>query len=205
MATKVAFGKSLNDLNKLKSIPPKEMFFVKTPIFSFSRLPNVDPILGPEMKSTGEIMTRGHDLSEIFSKLYGKSYNSIVHKTDNVLILYKNEGNSTLDWLEQYFIQTGKDVLKIDLSDEPARVNDEIKEYIKSNPSFLFLSTVQNSFFEKDIRRHIFSHKCFSLHTIFELDLLRIYLENIEDNMTSIVSLQEADGATFNDKAILKA
>lgn len=197
MATKVALGGSLNDFNQLKNIFPNGMFFVKTPIFSFNRLPNVDPILGPEMKSTGETMTMGHNLREIFCKLYGKSYNSTIHKTHNVLILHKNEENSALGWLEQYFLQMGKNVLKIDLSDEPTRVNDKIKDYIKVNPFFLFLSTAQNSFFAKEVRQHIFLHKCFSLHTIFELELMRIYLENTECNTTSIVSLQEGHGATL--------
>lgn len=55
LATRVILGKRLRDL----SLPRrKEMNFIsiKAPVFPFLKLPGVDPILGPEMKSTGEIM-----------------------------------------------------------------------------------------------------------------------------------------------------
>ncbi len=41
---------------------------VKVPVFSFSRLPNVDPILGVEMSSTGEVAAFGYDVKETYIK-----------------------------------------------------------------------------------------------------------------------------------------
>ena len=47
-------------------IPP--YFSVKEPVFPFNRFPGVDIILGPEMRSTGEVMGADHDLAIAFAK-----------------------------------------------------------------------------------------------------------------------------------------
>ncbi len=46
-----------------------ERFFIKSPVFPFVKFPGVDPILGPEMHSTGEVMGIG----ETFGEAYGKA------------------------------------------------------------------------------------------------------------------------------------
>jgi carbamoyl-phosphate synthase large subunit len=43
-------------------------FFVKSPVFPFNKFPGVDPALGPEMRSTGEVMGVGLDFGEAFAK-----------------------------------------------------------------------------------------------------------------------------------------
>jgi carbamoyl-phosphate synthase large subunit len=68
LATKVMLGKSLGELGFTKTIRPKHIA-VKEAVFPFSRFPNVDVLLGPEMKSTGEVM--GIDAS--FGMAYAKS------------------------------------------------------------------------------------------------------------------------------------
>ncbi|OFV95026.1 MAG: carbamoyl phosphate synthase large subunit [Acidobacteria bacterium RIFCSPLOWO2_02_FULL_61_28] len=47
---------------------PVKQFCVKSPVFPFSKFPGVDPILGPEMKSTGEVMGIGEGFGEAFAK-----------------------------------------------------------------------------------------------------------------------------------------
>jgi len=47
---------------------PVKQFCVKSPVFPFSKFPGVDPILGPEMKSTGEVMGIGERFGEAFAK-----------------------------------------------------------------------------------------------------------------------------------------
>ena len=49
-------------------IEDMEYVSIKVPVFSFTRLPNVDPILGVEMASTGEIACFGHDVKETYLK-----------------------------------------------------------------------------------------------------------------------------------------
>src|SRR5207248_10464316 len=43
-------------------------FFVKSPVFPFVKFPGVDPILGPEMHSTGEVMGVGQTFGEAYGK-----------------------------------------------------------------------------------------------------------------------------------------
>ena len=40
--------------------------FVKSPVFPFNKFPGVDPALGPEMRSTGEVMGVGMNFGEAF-------------------------------------------------------------------------------------------------------------------------------------------
>jgi carbamoyl-phosphate synthase large subunit len=41
---------------------------VKSPVFPFNKFPGVDPVLGPEMRSTGEVMGVGENFGEAFAK-----------------------------------------------------------------------------------------------------------------------------------------
>ncbi|MCK5697709.1 MAG: carbamoyl phosphate synthase large subunit, partial [Gammaproteobacteria bacterium] len=60
-------GKSLKEQNQL--VEAKPVFFsVKESVFPFIKFPGVDPILGPEMKSTGEAMGLGKTFGEAFGK-----------------------------------------------------------------------------------------------------------------------------------------
>lgn len=47
---------------------PVPNYFVKSPVFPFAKFPGVDPALGPEMKSTGEVMGVGESFGEAFAK-----------------------------------------------------------------------------------------------------------------------------------------
>ena len=49
-------------------MPEPHYFSVKTPVFSSRKLKGVDPVLGPEMKSTGEILGLGVTLDEALQK-----------------------------------------------------------------------------------------------------------------------------------------
>lgn len=60
IASKVMMGNSLTDLGA-KEVPETGASAVKEPVFPFSRFPGVDVVLGPEMRSTGEVM--GIDVS----------------------------------------------------------------------------------------------------------------------------------------------
>ena len=43
-------------------------FFVKSPVFPWGKFPGVDTVLGPEMKSTGEVMGVADNFGEAFAK-----------------------------------------------------------------------------------------------------------------------------------------
>ena len=57
LATRIAMGHTLKELGyKSGLVPPKPYVAVKAPVFSFAKMTDVDIALGPEMKSTGEVM-----------------------------------------------------------------------------------------------------------------------------------------------------
>ena len=57
VATRVALGSTLKELGCHSGlVPPKPYVAVKAPVFSFAKMQDVDIALGPEMKSTGEVM-----------------------------------------------------------------------------------------------------------------------------------------------------
>ncbi|BEH10735.1 MULTISPECIES: carbamoyl-phosphate synthase large subunit [Geobacter] len=67
IAARVMAGKSLKDLGVAGDIVPKHMS-VKEAVFPFVKFPGVDTLLGPEMKSTGEVMGIGPDFATAFAK-----------------------------------------------------------------------------------------------------------------------------------------
>ena len=67
VAARVMAGKTLTELNFTKEIIPP-FFSVKEAVFPFAKFPGVDTILGPEMKSTGEVMGVGDSFAEAFAK-----------------------------------------------------------------------------------------------------------------------------------------
>jgi carbamoyl-phosphate synthase large subunit len=69
LAARLMAGESLEEVG-LTEEPPVPGVFVKAPVFPFRRFPAVDPILGPEMKSTGEVMGAAADFGNAFAKAW---------------------------------------------------------------------------------------------------------------------------------------
>jgi carbamoyl-phosphate synthase large subunit len=67
LATKVIMGKSLKELGLNKEVSPSHIS-VKESVFPFARFPGVDTLLGPEMKSTGEVMGIDQSFGLAFAK-----------------------------------------------------------------------------------------------------------------------------------------
>ena len=67
VAARCMAGQSLESQGFMSEIIP-EHFSVKEAVFPFNKFPGVDPILGPEMKSTGEVMGVGKTFGEAFYK-----------------------------------------------------------------------------------------------------------------------------------------
>jgi carbamoyl-phosphate synthase large subunit len=67
LAARCMAGKKLKDLGFTEEVIP-QFVHVKESVFPFNKFIGVDPILGPEMKSTGEVMGVGETFGEAFSK-----------------------------------------------------------------------------------------------------------------------------------------
>jgi carbamoyl-phosphate synthase large subunit len=88
LAAKVMCGKTLDELGCTSEIVPP-YFSVKAPVFPFNRFQNVDPILGPEMKSTGEVMGIDTDLGCAFFKAY-RAAGMKLPKSGQILLTVKS-------------------------------------------------------------------------------------------------------------------
>ncbi|HKU59377.1 MAG TPA: carbamoyl-phosphate synthase large subunit, partial [Gaiellaceae bacterium] len=66
-ACRVVAGAKLSDLDLPAERPPHQVS-VKAAVLPFARFPGADPVLGPEMRATGEVMATGRDLPTAFAK-----------------------------------------------------------------------------------------------------------------------------------------
>lgn len=74
VATQVILGASLSDLGYQPGLyPVGKLVHVKAPVFSFSKLNNVDSLLGPDMKSTGEVMGSDTTMEKALYKAFEAS------------------------------------------------------------------------------------------------------------------------------------
>jgi len=88
IAAKVMTGITLKEQGIQSSYKPG-FFSVKGPVFPFNKFPDTDPILGPEMKSTGEVMGIGETFGEAYIKSqYGAGI--VIPNKGNVFISVRN-------------------------------------------------------------------------------------------------------------------
>jgi carbamoyl-phosphate synthase large subunit len=68
IAVGAMLGKKISEFTSVRGVLEVPMYFVKSPVFPFNKFPGVDPALGPEMRSTGEVMGVGDNFGEAFAK-----------------------------------------------------------------------------------------------------------------------------------------
>ena len=107
VATRIIMGESLKEQGYADGLAPEpKMISVKAPVFSFSKLADVDSYLGPEMKSTGEVM--GSDLS--FPKALYKAFsgaNMQIPDSGNVLLTIEDRDKQAILPIAKRFAQIG--------------------------------------------------------------------------------------------------
>jgi carbamoyl-phosphate synthase large subunit len=90
VAARVMVGQTLAEQGVTKEVIPP-YYSVKEVVLPFNKFPGVDPILGPEMRSTGEVMGVGRTFAEAFSKAMLGSQSKIV--TSGRALLSVREGD----------------------------------------------------------------------------------------------------------------
>lgn len=83
LAMRAIMGETLAEMGYKQGIQPySEGVYVKAPVFSFNKLKNVDITLGPEMKSTGEVMGKDLTLEKaLYKGLTGSGFEVKDHGT----------------------------------------------------------------------------------------------------------------------------
>ena len=133
LATKVMLGKKLKDLGFTEEVIPPYVA-VKESVFPFNRFPGVDVMLGPEMKSTGEVM--GIDLD--FSSAYIKSQIAAgqkVPKSGNVFISVHDRDKRDIVFIAKKLKDLGFNIIAssgtasvLEKNNIPAKVLPKISE-----------------------------------------------------------------------------
>jgi carbamoyl-phosphate synthase large subunit len=104
LATQVMLGKKLSDLKLVqKSIP---YFGVKEAVFPFNMFPEVDPLLGPEMRSTGEVLGMADSFGMAFYKAQEAAQQTLPRE-GTVLITVSEQDRPAVLEVAQQFHQLG--------------------------------------------------------------------------------------------------
>ncbi|AEH39685.1 carbamoyl-phosphate synthase large chain [Buchnera aphidicola (Cinara tujafilina)] len=132
IAMRVMCGISLKQQGYIKEIKPK-YYSVKEVVLPFNKFLNVDPVLGPEMRSTGEVMGIGKNFSYAFYKAM-LSISAKIKKFGRVLIsLKKSDEKSAV----QIAIKLKKLGFKLDST-------NDINKILKNSGIFTRLVSTQN-------------------------------------------------------------
>ena len=112
IAAKVMVGKSLKDQKFVKEIVPN-FYSVKEAVFPFIKFPGVDTILGPEMKSTGEVMGLGKTFAEAFIKSQLGAGTTLPYKGKAFLSVRKEDHENIIE-IAQALAKLGFDLVATD-------------------------------------------------------------------------------------------
>ena len=107
LATRAALGEKLTDLG-LKSglVEPKPYVALKAPVFSFAKMQDVDISLGPEMKSTGEVMGIDYHYARALYKAITGAGMNIPHE-GTILFTVANKDKEEMKQLGRAFAELG--------------------------------------------------------------------------------------------------
>ena len=110
LATRVSFGEQLVDLGYGTGIYPTSKYIaVKVPVFSFEKLANVDTQLGPEMKSTGEVLGIGETFLEaLYKGLVAAGYS--IKREGGVFISVRDQDKDEIADIAKKFYYQGFEV-----------------------------------------------------------------------------------------------
>ena len=105
IAARCMLGQSLKEQGITQEIVPS-FVSVKEAVFPFDKFPQSEPILGPEMKSTGEVMGIGRTFGEAYWKAYHATGYSISH-TGNALLSVAGEDRKGIVEVGRSLIKSG--------------------------------------------------------------------------------------------------
>ncbi|MBX2808395.1 MAG: carbamoyl-phosphate synthase large subunit [Cellvibrionaceae bacterium] len=181
VAARCQAGQSLAEQGFTQEVVPS-YFSVKEAVFPFNKFPAVDPILGPEMKSTGEVM----GLGDTFGEAYGKAQLGAGHaipEQGRVFISVRDCDKPGIVDVARGFHRLGFDLLAtrgtaaviadaglpVDLANKVAEGRPHIVDMIKNDQVALVINTTEGKRAIKDsasIRRSAENHAVYYTTTL---------------------------------------
>jgi carbamoyl-phosphate synthase large subunit len=139
IAARVMAGKTLEELGFTAEIWPEHVS-VKEPVFPFRRFPGVDPVLGPEMRSTGEVMGIDQTFGVSFYKAYEASGQRLP-LSGTVFISVKNPDKRNIILVAKQFEHLGFKIVSTDGTGAVLKRNgiavDELLKVSEGRPNVL--------------------------------------------------------------------
>ena len=112
LATKVMMGQKLRDLGYGTGIYKEADYYaVKMPVFSFEKLTDVDTGLGPEMKSTGEVLGIAESFPQALLKAFKGANMKVPKKGGRIIITVKDEDKGEIVGIARGFADMGIEIL----------------------------------------------------------------------------------------------
>ena len=153
LAARVMAGKTLTELGFTHEIVPP-YFSVKAPVFPFNRFPGANSRLGPEMKSTGEVMGIDYDVSRAFAKAQKACGYSLPLK-GNAFISVRNKDKRSVIFLAKKLTDMGfkliathgtakvllRNGMDVDLVYSINKGRPTIHDYVKNHAVDLIINT----------------------------------------------------------------
>src|SRR5213083_104031 len=210
IAAKLMIGRKLREFGLPSELRVSD-FYVKSPVFPFARFQGVDTILGPEMKSTGEVM----GVDDTFGKAYVKaqiSAGSVLPKSGVAFISVNQHDKNLISRIAADLVEVS---FKIVATRGTARVlrssgievetvykvnegRPHIVDYIKSGKVDLIINTPlgRDSFFdEKSIRRAAITHHVPCITTLAGAAAAVNGIRALRRESLGVRSIQEYHGA----------
>ncbi len=110
IAARIMAGEKISAFSNILNGIKQDHYAVKAPVFPFNRFPGVDPLLGPEMKSTGEVIGLDKDLAHAIAKAQiGAGKN--LPTSGTVFMSVKNEDKNSLLAIAKDLLDTGFNIV----------------------------------------------------------------------------------------------
>ena len=175
IATKLLLGKCLNDVVDQTQYQSDDMPYVvlKYPVFSMHKLPGVDPLVGPEMKSTGE----GISIAKTIKEAATKAFHSYLSKKTGAFEIYVDMENDAIKPLLERIREKQVTVVQ----------GVPFTEWVKRKEALAFFNLKKDP--ESAQQRMLALSQ--QLLTFTEIETCELFLYAIEAGDFSVLSIQE--------------
>jgi carbamoyl-phosphate synthase large subunit len=210
IAMELMLGKKLKDLGIEHDLDRDlKIYNVKAPVFPFHKFPNVDPVLGPEMKSTGEVMGRSKSFAIAYQKALEAAGLRLPHK-GRLFISVRNDDKAEALSIAEQFSRLG---FTIEATGGTARFLNEngieaetilkvsegtpnCVEAIKAGKYQLIINTVSDDATVKDgyaIRRAALERKIACSTVLSSAWAMLLAIEKLKEEEISVMPLMNQD------------
>jgi carbamoyl-phosphate synthase large subunit len=205
VAARCMAGRSLEEQGITQEIIPQKVH-VKEAVFPFNKFPGVDPILGPEMKSTGEVMGTGDTFGSAFAKAVLAAGDNLPRNGGRAFLSVKESDKTELQELGSKLVDLGFNLiatrgtqkvlekcrLECEIINKVGEGRPDVSDMLKNEQIDLIVNTTEGRKSIEDsamIRRLALQQKVYYSTTIAGAQAACVALS--EDKQRSVLKLQE--------------